>query len=138
MTHGFGYTRYHPRWYRKRTPIFWWVRKWSYVRFILRELSSIFVAFYALVLLLLVRAVAQGPMAYAAFLDWLRSPLALAVHVIAFVFVLFHSITWFNLAPSAMVVRIGPKQVPGVLIQAANYGAWIVVSLVVAWILLKA
>ena len=38
------YTEYHPRWYRKRVSTYWWMGSWKYMKFILRELSSIFVA----------------------------------------------------------------------------------------------
>ncbi len=132
------YTPYHPKWYRTRMPIFWWVNKWAHIRFILRELTSLFVAFYVLVLLFEIRALAQGPDVYAGFLAWLRAPTALVLHFIALLFVLFHSVTWFSLAPKALVIRVGKKRVPGGAIVAANFIAWGVVSLVIAWILLKA
>ena len=51
-------------------------------------------------------------------------------------FVAFHAVTWFNLAPQAMVVRLRGKRVPGVWIAAANYAAWAVVSALVAWLVL--
>ena len=136
MSHLPRYRKYYPKLYRKRVPIFWWVHKWVHMRFILRELTSVFVAFYCIVLLLHVRAVAAGPEAYAAFLDWLASPLAVALHAVAFVMVLFHSITWFNLAPKAMVIRVGEKRLPGWFIAGANYAAWGTVTVVLAWILL--
>jgi fumarate reductase subunit C len=136
MAHNPHYSKYRPRWYRARVPIFWWVHKWTYARFILRELTSVFVALYALVLLFHIRALAQGPEAYASFVVWLKTPGALAMHVIAFVFVVFHSITWFNLAPKALVLHLGKKRVPDAAIAALNYVAWGVVSVVIAWILL--
>ena len=49
------------------------------MRFILRELTSMFVAFYAIVLLLHVRSLALGPEAYDAFQAWLASPLSLVL-----------------------------------------------------------
>ena len=96
------------------------------------------VAFFAFVLLWQVRAVAQGPEAYARFLARMSSPLFVVLHVVAFLFVLFHAITWFNLAPAAMVVRLGGKRVPDWFIVAANYGAWVVLSAVIAAVLLAA
>ena len=117
-------------------PIFWWVRKWMHVRFILRELTSVAVAAYAVVLLLQIRALNQGPEAYAEFQSWLKMPVSIVLHAVAFVFVIFHSVTWFNLAPKALVLRIGKKQVPPWWIAAMNYAAWGVISLAVAWILI--
>jgi len=132
------YTKHHPRWYRKRMPIFWWVRKWAHARFILRELTSVPVAFYALVLLFQIRALAQSPEAYASVLAWLKTPASVVLHAIAFLMVIFHSVTWFNLAPRALVVRIGKKRIPDVVIAASNYVAWIAFSVAIAWIVLKA
>lgn len=131
------YTPYHPKWYRRRVSVWWWLQKPVYTVFVLRELTSVFVAFFALLLLWQVRAVAQGPEAYAQFLARLRNPLVFALNSVALLFVLFHAITWFNLAPKAMVVRLGGKRVPDRIIAAANYAACLVLSAAVAWILLR-
>jgi fumarate reductase subunit C len=56
---------------------------------------------------------------------------------VAFLFVLFHAITWFNLTPKAMVVRVRGKRVPDWVVVGSNYTAWLVVSAVVAFILLR-
>lgn len=131
------YTEFHPKWYRVRMPIFWWTHKWPHFRFILRELTSLSVAFYVFMLLLQIRAISQGPEAYMQFSAWLQSPISIALHSIALVFVLFHSITWFNLAPKAMVIRMGKIRIAGQIIAAMNYIAWGVVSIVVGWIVLN-
>ncbi len=131
-----SYTKYHPKRYRKRIPIFWWVHKWSHAKFILRELTSLSVAFYALVLLFQIRALSQGQEAYAHFLDLLNTPVSVVLHGVAFVFVLFHSITWFNLAPKALVLRVGNRRIPDALIKALNFIGWIFFSCVIAWIML--
>ena len=132
------YTLYHPRWYRRRVSVWWWLRKWSYAGFVLREVTSVFVAFFALVYLWQLRAVAQGPEAYAQFLARLKTPLFLALNTVAFLFVLFHAVTWLNLTPKAMVVRVRGTRVPDAVVIGLNYGAWLVVSVAVAWVLLRA
>jgi len=132
------YTLHHPKWYRRRVSVWWWLQSRSYTGFVLRELSSVFVALFALVTLWQVRAVAQGPEAYEAFLARLRSPLFLAGHVLALVFVLFHSVTWFNLAPKAMVVRLAGRRMPDLLVAGANYAAWLVLSAAVLLLLRRA
>ena len=137
MSAGSHYTPYHPRWYRRRVSVWWWLQSRSYTGFVLRELTSVFVAFFALILLGEVRALGQGPDAYARFLARLRSPLFLTLDALSLAFLLFHSITWFNLAPTAMVVRVRGKRVPGLVIAGANYAAWIVLSAAVAAIVLR-
>ena len=131
------YTLYHPRWYRRRVSVWWWLQNPRYTGFVLRELTSVFVAFFAGVLLWQLRAVVQGPEAYAQFLARLSMPLFLTLHAIAFAFVLFHAVTWFNLAPKAMVVRVRGTRVPGGIVVGLNYAAWLALSGAVAFFLLR-
>jgi len=131
------YYKGHPRLYFKRMPIFWWVKKWSHARFILRELTSFGVAFYAIIIILHVQAINQGAEYYANFQSWLQSPFAIILHTIAFILVLYHSITWFNLAPKAMVIKLGRHRVPGYIISGLNYAAWIFFSVAITWLILK-
>lgn len=131
-----GYTEYHPRWYRRRMPVFWWLRRRSYLAFVIRELSSVFVAWFVAFLLLLVKAVGDGAAAYQRFLDCAANPFVIAVNVIALIFVVFHAVTWFNLAPQAMVVRMRGRRVPPSMVAGGNYALWVVVSAVVIWIIL--
>lgn len=131
------YTPYHPRWYRTRVSTYWWLRKWYYLKFVLRELSSIFVAYFVVITLLQIRSLSRGPETYARFEERMRNPLIIALNAISLLFVLFHTITWFNLAPRAMVVRLGGKRVPDTLIAGSNYVAWLAISAAVAWFVLR-
>jgi fumarate reductase subunit C len=116
---------------------YWWLWRWAYLKFILRELSSVFVAYFVVLVLLQLQALRQGPEAYAAFQAWLKMPWVLALNAISLVFVLFHTITWFNLAPRAMVVRMRGKRMPDRWVAGSNYVAWLVVSVVAAWLVLR-
>ena len=49
----------------------------------------------------------------------------------------FHAVTWFNLAPKAMVVDMGGRRLPAAVVAGANYAAWAVVSAVLAWLVLE-
>ena len=132
-----NYTPFHPRWYRPRVSVYWWLGEWHYLKFILRELSSVFVAVVVVETLMLIRAMHKGPEAYARFLQSMQNPIVLLLNVISFFFVLFHAITWFNLAPSAMPIRMGGKRVPAALVAAPSYAAWIVISALVSWLVLQ-
>ena len=61
----------------------------------------------------------------------------LLVNLVSWFFIVFHAITWFNLAPQAMVVHARGKRIPGLWIAASNYAAWVVASAVVVWVLLE-
>ena len=131
-----AYVEYHPRWYRPRISTWWWMERSSYLLFILRELSSVFVAWSVVFLLLLVAAVSGGEDSYRQFLAWAGRPVVVVLNFVSRFFVGFHAVTWFNLAPQAMVVRLRGKAVPGKWIAAGNYAAWALVSAVVAWLVL--
>ena len=131
------YTEYHPRWYRPQVSTWWWVTRWPYLKFILREISSVFVAWFVVVLLLQIRALSRGPEAYAAFERWLQNPLIVLLNLITLLFVVFHAITWFNVAPRAMAIRLRGRRVPDLWIVGTNYVTWAAISLVVVWLLVR-
>jgi fumarate reductase subunit C len=95
------YKLYHPKWHRMRMPIFWWLGELSYTKFIVRELTSLAVGYAAVILLIQIWILSRGKDAYARFLEWLQSPFALIVHTLVLLILLFHTITWLNLAPKA-------------------------------------
>ena len=124
--------------YRKRMPVFWWVRKPSYFLFVMRELSSLFVAWFVVYLLMFIAAVVGGEQEYDDFLDRASSPLFLVVNAIALGFLVLHTVTWFSLTPKAMVLDLGGRRVPGAVIIAAQYAGLAVVSAFIYWLLVLA
>ena len=87
-------------------------------------------------LLLLVRAVSQGEARYQQFLSWSGSPVVLLLNVVSLLFVVFHAITWFNLAPQAMVVHLARQARARVLDRRRPTTlAWALASALVAWLL---
>ena len=131
-----SYNEFHPKWHRTRVSTYWWLDRWPYVKFILREMSSIFVAYFVVITLFQIRALAQGPSAYQAFQARLAGTPIVLLNIISLLFVLFHTITWFNLTPRAVVVRIKGKKLPEAMIIAPNYVAWLIVSGIIAWIVI--
>ena len=122
-----------PRPYHRPIAASWWLKYPAYTRFMLRELSCVFIGAYAAVLLVMLYRLSQGKEAYDDFLAALKSPVAIAFHVIALAFAVLHTVTWFNATPQAMAVRLGEKRVPSAALVGMNYIAWLVVSLVVFW-----
>ena len=123
--------------WRRPISTWWWLRKRTYFVFVMRELSSLFVAWYVLFLLLLVRAVDRGDAAYADFLDWAGSPVIVAINVVAFAFIVLHTVTWFSLTPQAMDLRVGGRPVPGWQIIAGQYAGLALVSGFVWWLVTR-
>lgn len=131
------YKLYHPRWYRRRMPIFWWLGKLSYTRFISRELTSLAVAYTAILLVGQAWAVGRGAAAYSRFQEVIQSAPLLILHSVVFVVLLFHTVTWLNLAPKALVIRIAGRRLPDRFVVAGHYLAWLGASALVAWALLR-
>ncbi len=127
---------HHPRWHRPSISTYWWLQRRSYFAFIMRELSSIFVAWGVIYLLLMIRAVSRGASQFQEFLTWSVNPVVLVINVVTLGFIVYHAITWFNLSPQAMVVRVKGKRVPPTLIIASNYLAWVAASALVLWLVL--
>ena len=130
-------TEYLPKTFRRRVSTYWWLDRWTYLKFILREVSSVFVAWFVILTLLQIGALKRGPADYEEFQEVLRNPILVALNILSLLFVIFHAVTWFNLASKAMAIRVGGKRVPGVFIAAPNFVAWLVVSAAIAWLLIR-
>ena len=122
------------RMYRRPVSTWWWLRKRSYFLFVMRELSSIFIAWLVVYLLLLVAAVGRGQTAYEDFLDFAANPAVVVLNVVGFAFVVLHAITWFSLTPKAMDARLGNRPVPPAAVIASQYVGLVVVSAFVVWL----
>src|SRR5262245_21996267 len=96
--------------------------KSSYLLFMLRELSSVFIAIFLVVFLVQVFQLTRGPEAYMAFARKLSSPGWVIFHIIALLFALFHSITWFQSTAVVMPLKIGAREVPRPVMTALNIG----------------
>ena len=68
---------------------------------------------------------------------WLQNPLIVLLNLITLLFVVFHAITWFNVAPRAMAIRLRGRRVPDLWIVGTNYVTWAAISLVVVWLLVR-
>jgi fumarate reductase subunit C len=123
--------------YRRPMSTWWWTRKRTYFVFVMRELSSIFIAWFVVYLLLLLRAIGRGEAAYGDFLDWASSPWVVVLNVVALLFVVLHVVTWFSLTPQAMAVHVRGRPVPASLIIASQYVGLAVVSAFVFWLVTR-
>jgi fumarate reductase subunit C len=116
----------------------WWLSRPGYIRFMIREATSVFIAIFLIEFLVLVHAVAQGPDAYAAVVGRLASAGWIVFNFVALLFALYHTVTWFLLTGVVQVVRVGDQQVPPALIVAGAFAAWVVVSLfLLYWIVVR-
>jgi fumarate reductase subunit C len=136
MNRSHVYTDYHPQWLRRPVSPYWWLEKWAYFAFILREGSCLFVGWFVVYLLLLINAVGEGPASYTRFLQWSSIPWVLTLNIVGFAFMIYHAVTFFVAAPRALVVHVGTRRVPEQWVLAGHYLAWAAVSAIVSWLLL--
>ena len=123
--------------YIQPIPALWWLHNRYLVMFMIRELTSVFVAGYAVFLLVLIYKAGQGKKEFAEFYaQTLESGWSIALQVIAMAFVIYHSATWFNLTPKVMVVWRGEEKVSPVLIAGANYVLWLIVSVLILYLVI--
>ena len=122
--------------YHRPVPNTWWLKRKPYILFMIRELTSVFVAGYCIFLLVFVYKLTEGADAYANFIDALKYPSSVALHLITLVFVLYHTITWFNLTPKILVLYRGEDRIPQGLVATTFYIGWVVVSIIVTLLVL--
>ena len=100
----------------------WWLKSPVYLKYMVREATSIFVVLYALVLLCGLWSLVRGEAAYADWLAGLSSPFSILFHLVAFAAAGYHALTWFKVAPTVMpYVYIGSSRVPDETITRVQY-----------------
>ena len=117
--------------YHRKMPATWWLTKPSYFLFMLRELSSVFIAIFLIVYLCQIYQLTQGLDAYIAFARKLSSPGWIFFHLVVLLFALYHSVTWFQSSAVVLQLRIGERLIPRPFVMALHVGAWAVVSVAV-------
>jgi fumarate reductase subunit C len=122
--------------YPWQTPADWYLRNKRYFAYMLRELTAVFAALWVILFLWQLPSAAAGAQDLPTYLGWvnlLHSPWWVIFSMVAFFMVCYHAITWFILMGTVMWMRFGKAPVPGRLIIASMFIAWLVVSLVIAF-----
>ena len=112
----------------------WIFRHPRYVRYMVREFSCLFIGGWTLLMVWGLKALSEGPAAWAAFLALLKTPASIVFHLLTLAFAVYHSVTWFNLTPQAMPVQLGEEFLPDWVISGAHFAAWAVLSAGVLWL----
>ena len=120
--------------YRPRLPWAWWQRNRRYTLYMLRELSSVFVALWSALFLVQLSRLRRGKDSYERFVAAQRSPGWMAFHLITLLFALLHAVTWFQLTGVVMSglaqkVRLGGRKLSAEQITAVSFADWAATSL---------
>ena len=110
----------------------WSKRNAYYMRYMAREVTAVFVAAYALVLLVGVVRLSQGEAAFNGWLQALKSPLSLVFHLVLLATFVYHTWSWFNIMPLTMPnMFVGGKRVQPGTITGTGLAAAVVACLAV-------
>lgn len=109
----------------------WWLRNFKYFLFMMREMSSVIIALFLLLYLYELFLLSKGPEPHGAFQELLRTPWFILFYVVAFVFALYHSITWFGAVGRIQVVRMRALTIPSALVTTSAFLGWVVVSVII-------
>ena len=111
----------------------WYMRNGRYKIYMMREMTSFLVCFYALLTICALAALAtNSPERWETFLSAQQTTGMMIFHAAALLYFLFYqTFPWFKLAPKAMPVQLGEKLLPGSYIVVGHYVAWIVVTLII-------
>ena len=99
---------YHPA-NRPRLPRRWWEFNRHYTLYMLRELSSVFIALWSALFLVQLGRLRHGEEGYERFVAAQRRPAWVLFNLIAFLFSLLHSVTWLQLTGIVQPIRIGRR-----------------------------
>lgn len=122
--------------YIRPMPWNWYLQRLPYTLFMIRDLTSVFIAGYCIFLMVLVYHANQDLETFKAFYATLSSPVSVILHVIALVFAVYHSVTFCNLTPRALVVFQGDEKVSDAKIAGVHYAGWAVISVLIFFLAL--
>ena len=113
----------------------WYMRNGRYKVYVLRELTSFLVAFYSVLTILALSALADSQEHWNAWMASQQSTGMMIFHALALLyFLFFQTFPWFKLAPKAMPVQLGEKKLPDSTIVIGHYVVWVVISLFIFWL----
>jgi fumarate reductase subunit C len=126
------YRQFQPKPYEPRMSPFWYFDRWPYLKFMLRETSSVFVAYFAVIMLVQIAAINGGPISYVRFNAFMATPLMVCLNILAFLFVCLHAVTWFMLVPRVMMRQVLGRPTPDLMAAMPNFAIWLAASVFVA------
>ena len=112
----------------------WYFRHPRYLRYMVREITCIFIGAYTVLMLVGLARLVQGEAAWQGFLAALQTPVSVVFHLLTLALAVYHTTTWFNVTPKALPVQIGETFVPGAIISGLHYVLWALLSIVVFYL----
>lgn len=110
----------------------WWTRDAFFMVYMAREATAVFVAAYAIVLLVGLVRLSQGEAAWNGWLESLKSPGSLVFHFAVLATFVYHTWSWFRIMPKTMpLIFVGGRKLAPAVITGAGLAAAVVACLAV-------
>lgn len=115
--------------YQRELPVDWWLKHAFYTKYMIREGTSIAITLYSCILAWGLLRLSQGEQAWQGWLEAQQHPIAILFHVLALGLALYHTITWFDLAPKAADIWLKGKKLEDKVIVIAHYVGFAVATI---------
>jgi len=110
----------------------WWNRNSFFRAYMLRELTAVAVLAYAITLAIGTARLAQGPQAWAEFVNVVTSPLGQVFYMVLLLSMVIHAKSWFEVMPKTMpILFVSGKRILASSITRVGWAVSIVVTCVV-------
>lgn len=115
--------------YTRKVTNDWWLKQLFYTKYMIREGSSVLITLYSLILAWGLLRLSQGEIAFNAWMEALQNPLIILLHILTLIFALYHTITWFSLAPKAADLWFKGKAIEDKIIVYALYVGFVIATI---------
>ncbi|HEY5720477.1 MAG TPA: fumarate reductase subunit C [Gammaproteobacteria bacterium] len=116
----------------------WWRRDPFFMRYMLREITALGVALYAGVLALGTLRLSQGEAAWNGWIEALRHPFSIALHLLLLACMVYHTVSWFQIMPKTLpMLFVGGRRVAARTITRSGLAAAVIACLALlafAWV----
>ncbi len=110
----------------------WWTRDSFFMVYMAREATAVFVAAYAIVLLVGLVRLSQGEAAWNGWLESMKRPGSLVFHAAVLATFVYHTWSWFRIMPKTMpLIFVGGRKLAPAVITGAGLAAAVVACLAV-------
>lgn len=107
----------------------WWRKNPFFVWYMIREVTALAVAAYAIELAIGAVCLARGESAWNGWLATMQHPLLIVFNLVLLVCMIVHAQSWFAIMPKTMPVMIvNGRRLPGEVITRAGWAAVVVVT----------
>lgn len=108
----------------------WWRRDAFFVRYMVREVTAVAVAVYAIILMLGVVCLSRGEAAWNEWLAVMRTPWSLLLHAVLLIAMVVHAKSWFEIMPKTMpMIIIGGRRLSASVITRTGLTAMAIASI---------